>query len=54
MILKGKDVRNEIKGYSIIKQYKYFSITIDNNMKINNYIDIIDKKLSQYFTKNIY
>ena len=36
MILKGIDNRNEIEGYSIIKQYKYLGITIDNKMKINS------------------
>ena len=44
MILKGTDDRSEIEGYPIIKQYKYLGITIDNKMKINNHIGIIDKK----------
>ena len=52
MILKGKDDRNEIEGYPIIKQYKYLGITIDNKMKINSHIGIIDKKLNEYFTRN--
>jgi hypothetical protein len=34
MILKDSDDRNEIEGYSIIKQFKYLVI-IDNKMKIN-------------------
>ena len=52
MILKGINDRSEIEGYSIIKQYKYLGITIDNKMKINNHIGIIDKKLNEYFTRN--
>ena len=47
MILKGTDNRNEIEGYSIIKQYKYLGITIDNKMKINS-----NKKIFEYFTRN--
>ena len=49
MILKGINDRSEIEGYSIIKQYKYLGITIDNKMKINSHVGIIDKKLSLLF-----
>ena len=52
MILKSTDDRSEIEGYPIIKQYKNLGITIDNKMKINSHIGIIDKKLSEYFTSN--
>ena len=52
MILKSTGDRNEIEGYPIIKQYKYLDITFDNKMKINSHIDIINKKLSEYFTRN--
>jgi len=44
MILKVTDDKNEIEGYTIIKQYKYLVIIIDNKLKINYHIDIIDKK----------
>ena len=52
MILKGRDDRSEIEGYPIIKQYKQLGITIDNKMKINSHIGIINKKLNEYFTRN--
>ena len=52
MILKSKNDRNEIEEYPIIKKYKYLDITTDNNIKINDHIGIIDKKLGEYFKRN--
>ena len=52
MILKDTDDRNEIEGYPVINQYKYLDITIDNKMENNYHVVIIDKKLSEYFTRN--
>ena len=52
MILKDTDDRNEIEGYPVINQYKYLDITIDNKMENNYHVVIIDKKLSEHFTRN--
>ena len=52
MILKDTKDRNEIEGYPIIKQYQYLGIIIDNKMKINSHVEIIAKKLNEYFTRN--
>ena len=38
---------NEIEVFPIIKEYKYFGITIDNKMRINSHIGMIDKKLNE-------
>jgi len=52
MILKDTDDRNEIEGYPVINQYNYLDFTIDNKMENNYHVVIIDKKLSEYFTRN--
>ena len=38
MKLKDEDNRNVIKGYPIIKEYKYLIIIIDDKIQINHYI----------------
>ena len=50
MILKVTDDKNEIEGYTIIKQYKYLGI--DNNMKIN-YLKVLLIKTQRIFYKKL-
>ena len=53
MILKNDaNDGNEIEDFPIIKEYKYLGITIDNKMRINSHIGMIDKKLNEYFKRN--
>ena len=52
MILKGNEDRIEIKGYPVIKEYKYLGTIINYKMKINKHICNIDKKIGEYFTRN--
>ena len=53
MILKN-DIKegDNIKGYPIIKEYKYLGILINDKMNIQNHIGNIDKKLDEYFQRN--
>ena len=53
MILKNDaNDGNEIEDFPIIKEYKYLGITIDNKMRINSHIGMVDIKLNEYFKRN--
>ena len=53
MILKNNIEKNDnIDGYSIINEYKYLGIIINDKMNIQKHIGNIDKKLDEYFQRN--
>ena len=54
MILKGNEDRIEIEGYRVIKEYNYLGITINDTIKINKYVCNIDKKIGEYFSRNMF
>ena len=54
MILKGNEDRLEIEGHPVIKEYKYLGIIINDKMKINKHVCIIDKKIGEYLQEIIF
>ena len=51
-VVKGEEQNYNVKGYSILNEYKYLGILMGKKLNIQNNIGFINKKLSEYFRKN--